>query len=139
MVVWCRDDYSKEANKQLEDKTVYKDINFKETILSDLVYKSNRIFESLYKSKFITVRELKYFSYDFKKAAHLGKSYLLPKIHMRLYNVPGRPMISNCGTPTEKESEFLDFRLKSLMQSADVVGLCPSIQQKDGILTLKTK
>ena len=30
MVVWCRDDYIKEANKQLEDKTVYKDIDFKE-------------------------------------------------------------------------------------------------------------
>ena len=44
VVVWCRDDYIKEANKQLEDKTVYKDINIKETILSDLVDKSDRIF-----------------------------------------------------------------------------------------------
>ena len=43
MVVWCRDDYIKEANKQLEDNTVHKDFNFKETILSDLVDKSNRI------------------------------------------------------------------------------------------------
>ena len=48
MVVWCRDDYIKEANKQLEDKTINKNINFKETILSDLVDKSNRIFKSLY-------------------------------------------------------------------------------------------
>ena len=37
VVVWCRDDYIKEANKQLEDKTVYKDINFKEAILSDRI------------------------------------------------------------------------------------------------------
>ena len=44
LVVCCRDDYIKEANKQLEGKTVYKDINFKETILSD----------------FITEKELKY-------------------------------------------------------------------------------
>ena len=29
VVVWCRDDYIKEANKQLEDKTVYKDIDLK--------------------------------------------------------------------------------------------------------------
>ena len=35
VVVWCRGDYIKEANKQLEDKTIYKDKNFKETILSD--------------------------------------------------------------------------------------------------------
>ena len=43
--------------------------------------------------------------------------YLLPKIHKRLSSVPGRPVISNCGTPTEKVSEFLDSQLKSLMQS----------------------
>ena len=67
VVVWCRDDYIKEANKQLEDKTVYKDMNFKETILSDLIGKSNRIFKCLYTRISITEKELKYFSYDFKK------------------------------------------------------------------------
>ena len=44
--------------------------------------------------------------------------YLLPKIHKRLESVPGRPVISNCGTPTEKVSEFLDYHLKPTMQSA---------------------
>ena len=41
--------------------------------------------------------------------------YLLPKIHKRLENVPGRPVISNCGTPTEKVSEFLDYHLKPVI------------------------
>ena len=68
VVVWFRDDCIKEANKQLEGKTVYKDIKFKETILSDLVDKSNRIFISLYTCKFITEKKLKYVSYDFKKS-----------------------------------------------------------------------
>ena len=67
MVVWRRDDYIIEANKQLENKTVCKDITFKETILSDLVDKSNKLFKSLYTHKFITKKELKDFSYDFKK------------------------------------------------------------------------
>ena len=58
MIVSYRDDHIKDANKQLEDKTVHKDINFKETILSDLVDKSNRIFKSLYTLKFITDKEL---------------------------------------------------------------------------------
>ena len=31
--------------------------------------------------------------------------------------MPGRPVISNCGTPTEKASEFLDHHLKPVMQS----------------------
>ena len=94
--------------------------------------------------------------------------YLLPKIHKRLGNVPGRPVISNCGTPTEKVSEFLDYHLKPVMQSAksyikdtsdflrklkelgevpenailvtaDVVGLYPSIPHSDGLEALSVK
>ena len=38
------------------------------------------------------------------------------KIHKRLHSVPGRLVISNCSTPTEKCSEFLDYHLNSLMQ-----------------------
>ena len=59
---------------------------------------------------------MKYFTYEYKKACNLGKLYLLPKIHKRLFNRPGRPVISNCGTPTEKVSEFLDHHLKPVMQ-----------------------
>ena len=115
MVVWRRDDYIKEANKQLEDKSVYKDFDFEETILSDLVDKSNRIFKSLYARKFIMETEFKYFSYDFKKTTNLGKLH-----HKRLHNVPGRTVISNCRTPTEKASKsflisFKAFNAKRLV------------------------
>ena len=65
----------------------------------------------------ITEKGLKYFSYEFKKSCNLGKFYLLPKIHESLENVPGRRVISNCGTPTEKVSEFFDHHLKPVMQS----------------------
>ena len=34
---------------------------------------------------------------------------------------PGRPVSSNCGTPTEKVSEYLDHILKSIMQKADPI------------------
>ena len=51
-------------------------------------------------------------------ATNLGKMHLLPKIHKRLSNISGRPVISNCGTPTESISEFLDFQLKPVMQSS---------------------
>ena len=75
-------------------------------------------------------------------------------------------MISNCGTPTEKASEFLDSHLKTIMQeswsyikdsadfinkigqicdipenailvTADVVGLYSSIPHKAGLQALK--
>ena len=91
---------------------------------------------------------------------------MLPKIHRRLYDVPGRPVISNSGTPIEKASEFLDNKLKEVMQdrwsyvkdsndfikqikhlknipdnallvAADVAGLNFSIPHKAGLTTLK--
>ena len=71
MVVWCRDDYIQESNKWLKAKIVYKDISFKEAILLDLLDKSNRIFKSFYRRNFITEKELKYFSYDFKMIINL--------------------------------------------------------------------
>ena len=70
----------------------------------------------------ITEKELKYFSYEFKKSCNLGKLYLLPKIHKSLENVDTSSDIrlsltqNNCGTPTEKVSEFLDHHVKPVMQ-----------------------
>ena len=37
---------------------------------------------------------------------------------MTLFNVPGSPVKSNCDTPTEKASEFLDHHLKPVMQGS---------------------
>ena len=42
---------------------------------------------------------------------------LLPKIYKRLVNVPGLPVISNCDTPTENASKFLDHHLQPIMRS----------------------
>ena len=90
---------------------------------------------------------------------------LLPKIHKRLSNVPGRPVFPNCGTPTEKLSQFLEHHLKSIMQNglsyirdsqqflekiktigsvpensilviADVLGLYPNIPHQAGLKAL---
>ena len=57
------------------------------------------------------------FTYEYKKATNFGKLYLLPKIHKKLFNVPGWPVVSNCDTPTEKCSDFLDYQLKPVMQN----------------------
>ena len=65
---------------------------------------------------FIAEKELKYFTYKYKKACNLGKMYLSPKIHKTLSDVPWRLVISNCGMPTEKISEFLDYQLNLAVQ-----------------------
>ena len=109
---------------------------------------------------------MEYFSSDHEIACNLEKLYFLPKIHKRVFNVPGRPAISNSGTPRGKASEFLDGHLKIIMQgswsyikdsgdfikkmsqfrnipenvmlvTANVVVLYPSIPYKAGLKALK--
>ena len=101
VVVWDRKDYTLEAEKQLSDANVYKDVFCNEKNLHELVGTSNQLFQNLKSKGKISDKQLKYFTYEYKKVSNLGKLYLLPKIHKRLHNVPGRPVISNCGIPTE--------------------------------------
>ena len=106
VVVWDRNDYVKEAEKQLNDiKDVYKDVCFNEKLLQQFVGTSNKLFQNLKAKEKISDKQLKYFTYQYKKVTNLGKLYLLPKIHKRLANVFGRSVTLNCGTPTEKASK----------------------------------
>ena len=96
---------------------MYQKVYLKEKLLCELVDKSNPSFKELKRMGCILDKTLKYFTYKFKKATNLGKSDLCLKIHKRLENFPERPITSNCGDPTEKASEFLDFHLKTIMQN----------------------
>ena len=55
-------------------------------------------------------------NYVFVNNPESGRFYLLPKIHKRFHNVPGRPVISNSSYFTENISSFLDFHLKPMAQ-----------------------
>ena len=94
VVVWDRTDYLLEAEKHLSDSSTYKEVKFGDKELLKLVEESNKMFKRLLSKKCILPEESKYFSYNFKKVTNLGKLYFLPKIHKRLYNVPGRPIIN---------------------------------------------
>ena len=99
-----------EAENQLCDKAIYKDVSFNEKILSDLVARSNKkIFKSFQRKGAISEKEMKYFLDDYKNPTNLGKNaynlrklYFLPKIYKFFFNVPERPVISNSSTPTER-------------------------------------
>ena len=107
----------REAEKQLSDKNVYQEVQFKKQLLSNLVNTSNKFFRGPKTKRFIAEKELKYFTHKYKKACNLGKMYLLPKIHKRLSDVPGRPVISNCGMSTENVSKSLGYHFKPVMQN----------------------
>ena len=75
------------------------------------------MFVNLKRKGSVLEKEMK-FVCDYKNASNLGKLHFLPIIHKRLSNVPGRPVISNCGTPTVKASEFFDYYLKPVMHES---------------------
>ena len=161
VVVWDREDYIKEANSQLQDSEVYEETSLDSKFLADI------IFQALNKMKFkeeITDKNIEYFMIDNPR---LARFYLLPKIHKRLRNVPGRPVVSHVGFHTERISSFIDYHLQPLAQSVksyvkdtndflcklkgirklpndsimvtiDVVGLYPSIPHEEGLSALKT-
>ena len=101
----------------------------------------------------------------YQKDPKFTRFYLLPKVYKWLYDVPGRPVISNCGVYNENISSFLDFHLQSLAQKVksyikdtnhflrkikelgqlpertilctiDVVGLDPNVPHDEGLAFL---
>ena len=96
----------------------------------------------------------------------LGRFYLLSKIHKRLHDVPGRPVISNSGFYAENISFFIEYHLKQLawnvksyirdtnnvlyklaslhplpdeviLCTMDVVGLYPNIPHDEGLIATR--
>ena len=108
-VVWDREDYISE--KQLGDRDVYEEVpDDSEPLISSI----HRTIEKIRKGRDLKKETIKYFVVKDPKFA---KFYLLLKIHKRLNNAPGRPVISNCGYYTENITAFLDFHLQPLSQA----------------------
>ena len=109
VIVWDREDYLKEASK-LEDKEVYLEVPNDWSALVSTIFKS---LEKIRKRGNLSQDTLNYF---LVKDPKFARFYLLPKVHKRLYDVPGRTVISNCGFYTKNISSFLDFHLQPLAQ-----------------------
>ena len=162
VVVWDRDDYIQEAEKQLGDKEIYEEVSNDPQPLIDTIH---RAVEKIRKRGGLSADNIKYFMVKDPKSARF---YLLPKVHNRLENVPGRPVIWNCGFYTENISAFLDFHLQPLtgeaksyikdtngflkklrsltdlpsdiiLCSVDVVGLYPNIPHDEGLSALQKR
>lgn len=97
----------------------YEDVTFGEHGLSGVVDRNNDGFLELKRKKPITENVYQCFTYKFNKPSILGKFYLFHKIHKRLFNAPSRTVISNCGTPTEKASEFLYRHLYPILKTGE--------------------
>ena len=160
-MVWEREDYIKEAEKQLGDTDVCEEVSDDpEPLISNI----DRTIEKIRKRGDLKKETIEYFEV---KDPKFGRFYMLPKIQKRLNNVPGTPVISNCGYHTENISAFLDFHLQSLVRvvksyikdtndflnkfgslpklpdiilcTVDVVGLYPNIPQEEGLSALRKR
>ena len=162
VVVWDREDYIKEAEKQLGDEQVYEEVS---NDAAPLLKTINEVIAKIRKRDDLKRDNLDYF---IMKDPKFARFYLLPKIHKRLHNVPGRPVISNSGYYTENISSFLDHHLQPLAQAVksyikdtneflkklrslpklpdgiilctmDVVGLYPNIPHEEGLSALRKR
>ena len=100
LVVWDREGYLKEAHKQLEDREVYEEVSNDPNVLVNTIIK---VLEKIRLRGDLFSDTLNYFAVEDPKFARF---HLLPKIHKRLHNVAGGPIISNCGFYTENISSF---------------------------------
>ena len=100
----------KETYRQLDDKEVYEQVPHDPSVLANILMKA---LEKIRLRENLSKHTLDYFSVKDHKFARF---YLLPKNYKRLHDVPGRPVISNCGYHTENISLFLDYHLQPLAQ-----------------------
>ena len=109
IVVWKKDMYIAEADRQLSDMTFYRhedeDLTDKirdkvHSVLTEEISQGNLPAES---------------SVMIPKKARCSRFYLLPKIHKLQNPTPGRPVVSACNCPTEQISAFIDDILKPLV------------------------
>ena len=160
--MWDREDYMKVEEKQLGDEQVYEELS---NDAAPLLKTTNEVIAKMRKRGDLKRDNLDYF---FIKDPKFARFYLLPKIHKRLHNVPGRPVISNSGYYTENISSFLDHHLQPLAQAVksyikdtneflkklrflskspegiilckmDVVGLYPNIPHEEGLFALRKR
>jgi hypothetical protein len=114
IVLWDRSDYVAEASRQLSDTNTYESMNYDLTTHhADLV---NTLLTQLRDSEDISDKLFIGLEVNNPRTARL---YLLPKIHKGKPRgeVPGRPIVSCIGCPTEKISSFVDEHIKPFVKN----------------------
>ena len=100
-------DYINEGLRQLSDDNFYIETDTDLTTQHKTLI-NNKI-KDMYEDKEI---DLKCHDYLLDSTGRTSLFYMLPKIHKRLENPPGRPIVSGNGCPTEKISQLVDFFLQ---------------------------
>ena len=111
VVVMNTADYIFEAKRQLSSKS-YAPSN--KEFLTEATRQVSSAIQNMHTSGSIDKKRQQYLTPTNPKP---GKFYLLPKIHKMVLPPPGRPIVSQTGSPTEKISGYLDYFLQPFLPS----------------------
>ena len=106
VVVCNRKDYCREAYNHLNDAVVYEKLE--QDSLSEVSDQVKEALQPLLDKGYISSKNVEYLVVS---RPLLGRFYLLPKIHERLENVPGRPVNLTKVRPRKGFQSFLIFIL----------------------------
>ena len=106
VVVLSKEDYIKEANRQLNESVYYRKLSADPT--SQYSTEVKQCVDSMFKRGLI---EKKVKNFLVPKHPRAARFYLLPKIHKP--GNPGRPIVASNGAPTENISRFTDHFLRT--------------------------
>ena len=93
---------------ELNDTKFYRQLDIDQT--SDIQTRIQFYIKRLHKDNIIDDKTKRFLIQTDPKP---GRFYILPKIHKQ--GNPGRPIVSSNGHPTERISQFVDYRLKPLV------------------------
>ena len=111
-VILNKNNYIKEANRQLQNRNHYRPLAKDNTVKTNKEVKD--YITQIYSEGHINEETARYLK---PKNPRTPIFYMLPKIHKP--NNPGRPIISQVNSPTERISEFLDYHLKPIATKND--------------------
>ncbi|KAL2083743.1 hypothetical protein ACEWY4_021516 [Coilia grayii] len=112
IVIQDAHDYTTEAFRQLNDVSFYKQLP--ENPVEKFVKERDNILNGALENHWITKKH-----YDFLKVEYQMTPvfYLLPKIHKRLLNPPGRPIVASKNSLIEPLSQFVDTFIKDIVKT----------------------
>ena len=108
IVVEDRNNYIRDGLEHLADTNIYEEINSDPT--QPLAEAINKYISSLYNKGIIDAITKDYLSFKENNMPRTQQLYFLKKIHKNPIAV--RPIVSGCGGPTERISQFIDLHLQ---------------------------
>ncbi|XP_062572166.1 uncharacterized protein LOC134234122 [Saccostrea cucullata] len=110
VVVMDKETYMAEAQRQLSDERFYKKLDSDPT--KEFSTAITKTLDDMFEKDEIGINVYETLN---PIDCRPGQFYLLPKIHKE--GMPGRPIVSAIGHPTEKISEFIDLHLRPHVES----------------------